>query len=304
MGATVRIQPLASGIADKTCGEDDGRWGAAACPGGGRRLKLQLGRRLRTGWGAETADARILNGHRNSIGGLTGSMDLNTWNLCLLAVSLGVGHTIVGVDHYLPLIAFARAGNWSGRKTAAWTLLCGLGHLSSSVILGLLGLALGLSLKSLVGFEALRGSASGWALFGFGLALMVWGLRVYGRDELKGSAATASEGALGAGAERSSPVVQRPVSALSWWLFVIFVLGPCEPLIPTFIYPAAQGSWWSVFAVTAAFSAATLGTMLIAVLLGRFGALRIPSRGVSFAGGRIAVGAAVAACGAMILIGW
>lgn len=254
--------------------------------------------------GTETADARILNGHRGSSCGLTGSMDLNSWNLCLLAVSLGVGHTIVGVDHYLPLIAFSRAGNWSGRKTAAWTLLCGAGHLGSSIILGLLGLALGLSLESLVGFEALRGSASGWAFFGFGLALMVWGLRAYGRDELKGLDATVSEGALSAGAERLSSVVQRPVSALSWWLFVVFVLGPCEPLIPTFIYPAAQGSWWSMFAVTAAFSAATLGTMLSAVLLGRFGALWIPSRGVSSAWGRIAVGAASTACGAMILIGW
>ncbi len=64
-----------------------------------------------------------------------------------------------------------------------------------------------------------------------------------------------------------------------WILFTIFLFGPCEPLIPLLMYPAAQGSFWAVAAVTLLFAAATLVTMTAMVVALRFGslALRVPS---------------------------
>jgi hypothetical protein len=51
-----------------------------------------------------------------------------------------------------------------------------------------------------------------------------------------------------------------------WILFTIFVFGPCEPLIPILMYPAAQEHILNVVLVSLVFSIATIGTMLSTVL--------------------------------------
>ncbi len=50
-------------------------------------------------------------------------------------------------------------------------------------------------------------------------------------------------------------------SITPWALFVIFILGPCEALIPLLMYPASQHSWWGLTVVVLAFAAATIATM-------------------------------------------
>ena len=35
-------------------------------------------------------------------------------------------------------------------------------------------------------------------------------------------------------------------SMTPWVLFTIFLFGPCEPLIPLLMYPAAKGNMWGV----------------------------------------------------------
>ncbi|MEX0586909.1 MAG: sulfite exporter TauE/SafE family protein, partial [Pirellulales bacterium] len=60
-----------------------------------------------------------------------------------------------------------------------------------------------------------------------------------------------------------------------WVLFTIFLFGPCEPLIPMLMYPAAQGNAWGVAAVTVLFGATTVLTMLGIVLAISLGADRI-----------------------------
>ena len=48
---------------------------------------------------------------------------------------------------------------------------------------------------------------------------------------------------------------------------MIFVLGPCEPLIPILMYPAARYDMGSVILIGSIFSVVTVGTMLAAVML-------------------------------------
>ena len=50
-------------------------------------------------------------------------------------------------------------------------------------------------------------------------------------------------------------------------LFTIFVLGPCEPLIPMLMYPAAQHSLSGTILVAAVFSLTTIVTMMSVVLI-------------------------------------
>ena len=77
------------------------------------------------------------------------------WILLLSAASIGFVHTIIGPDHYIPFVAMSRSGKWSLQKTSLITVLCGLGHVLSSVVLGLLGIAFGIALSNLELFESL-----------------------------------------------------------------------------------------------------------------------------------------------------
>ena len=86
--------------------------------------------------------------------------------LTATAAFLGFLHTLTGPDHYLPFVAMARAGRWSLRKTLLVTLTCGLGHVLGSVVLGMLGVALGLAVTGLEWLEGMRGSLAGWMLLG------------------------------------------------------------------------------------------------------------------------------------------
>jgi threonine/homoserine/homoserine lactone efflux protein len=83
---------------------------------------------------------------------------------------------------------------------------------------------------------------------------------------------------------------------------LIFIFGPCEPLIPVLMYPAAEGSWWGVALVALVFAAATLATMLAVVLLARQGLARIPLGGIERYSHALA-GLALVACGLAIRLG-
>jgi hypothetical protein len=54
-------------------------------------------------------------------------------------------------------------------------------------------------------------------------------------------------------------------SLTPWVIFIIFVLGPCEPLIPLIMYPAARENMAGVFAVTGVFGLVTVLTMTVLV---------------------------------------
>jgi sulfite exporter TauE/SafE len=193
--------------------------------------------------------------------------------LLATAASLGFLHTLFGPDHYLPFVVMSRAQGWSAARTAAITFLCGLGHVLSSVLLGFAGIALGSAITSLEAIEAYRGDLAAWILIVFGLLYLIWGLR---RGLLKKNGHThlhpgQSHAHFEDHAHSRTKSDMRP-----WVLFTIFVLGPCEPLIPILIYPAARGTLGDVFLVAGIFSAVTIATMMASVLLLRAGVLALP----------------------------
>ena len=61
-----------------------------------------------------------------------------------------------------------------------------------------------------------------------------------------------------------------------WALFVIFVLGPCEPLIPILMYPAARANVGGLILVTAIFAVVTISTMVGMVFLAERGIALLP----------------------------
>jgi ABC-type nickel/cobalt efflux system permease component RcnA len=194
---------------------------------------------------------------------------------------VGILHTILGPDHYLPFVAMARAGSWSRRKTVVVTALCGVGHVAGSVILGLIGIAFGLSLAGLESLESSRGSLAAWGLILFGLLYMVWGLRRAKRGHRHAHLHAHADGTVHlhphdhAGNHLHPHPEEGKKSITPWVLFVIFLLGPCEALIPLLMFPAATESTGTLFLVTGTFGIATIATMLGAVVLGMEGVRRV-----------------------------
>ena len=198
------------------------------------------------------------------------------------AVAIAVVHTLIGVDHTLPFIALGRARRWRLRKLLWITALCGLGHVLSSLLLGLAGIGLGAALSRLQWLEALRGSVAGWLLIGFGAFFAVRALWHAQRGKRHSHAHVHADGIVHQHphahdhAAHAHPHLEPGQASLTVYaLFVIFVLGPCEPLIPLMLAPAALRDWQLLVAVCVVFSAVTVATMVALVAAGHLGLSRI-----------------------------
>lgn len=183
------------------------------------------------------------------------------------ALSIGFIHTLIGPDHYLPFIVMSKARNWTTRRTLFVTFVCGLGHVLSSVLIGTVGVGLGSALGSLRAVEGIRGDIASYALIAFGTVYAVWGLwkgrKGHGHVHLHNGRHLDMSNAR---------------SVTFWTLFLIFVLGPCEPLIPLLMFPAVSHNWYGVALVTAVFGMATIATMTVVVYIAVIGLANINFR--------------------------
>ncbi len=227
--------------------------------------------------------------------------------LLVTAALIGFLHTLFGPDHYLPFIMMSWARKWSSLKTGVITFLCGLGHIGSSIVLGIIGIALGLAVGKLEGVESGRGDIAAWLLMAFGLAYMVWGIRrIYLKKEH-------THGHLHLGGlthehkhdhEQGHSHVHdasEKKTITPWVLFAIFVFGPCEPLIPMLMYPAAQKSVSGLALVTLTFGTITIGTMLVVVMLARAGINMLPLSKLNKYS-HVLSGAAILLCGMVLVL--
>ena len=195
--------------------------------------------------------------------------------LSITAATVAFVHTLLGPDHYLPFVAMAKARGWTIAKTVKITMLFGVGHIMGSILIGLVGVYAGVQLGTLEWLESTRGSFAAWILIAFGLVYMVWGMRKAYKDRPH------SHGHLHGSMwhthqhnhhDKHAHVHKKADGVVApWALFVVFVLGPCEALIPVLMYPAAKQSMVIVFLVTSIFSIVTVLTMLMAVVFSVWG---------------------------------
>jgi sulfite exporter TauE/SafE len=200
--------------------------------------------------------------------------------LSITAISIGFLHTLLGPDHYLPFIVLSQAKKWNLRKTMIITFLCGIGHVLSSVVLGLIGIAVGISVGKLVSFESFRGNIAAWLFIAFGLVYMIISLR----NLIRKRKHTHSHFHFGGNSHEHEHnhhhdhihIHEREtINTTPWILFLIFVFGPCEPLIPLLMYPAAENNISGAVFVSLLFSVVTIGTMMSIVLVFKLGMNKI-----------------------------
>lgn len=210
-------------------------------------------------------------------------MDATLSTLMIAAVSIAATHTFIGVDHYLPFVVLGRARKWSLARVLGLTALCGVGHVVGSVLLGFIGIGLGYAVGDLVDLEGVRGSLAAWGLIAFGLVYATWaGVRVF-RRRRHAHVHAHDDGTLHTHNHDHQDVhlhAHAGKGLTVWAVFVLFVLGPCEPLIPLLMAPAWKHDWTGVAAVAGVFSVTTIALMMGMAAIGHIGLRLVPTKGL------------------------
>jgi hypothetical protein len=154
----------------------------------------------------------------------------------------------------MPFAVIGKARKWSNFKLIWVTLISGIGHVGSSILLGAIGIALGFSLSHLKSVESQRAQMGIYLLIGFGVAYMLWGIKK-ARDYKH---------------EHNHTHEINTKTVTLWTLFAIFVLGPCEPLIPI-MFLATDYGWSGIALTSATFSVITIIMMIGQTVLARYG---------------------------------
>lgn len=185
---------------------------------------------------------------------------------------VAITHTLLGIDHSVPFIVLGRSRQWALGRTMWVTIACGIGHVASSVVIGAIGAVAGATLDSLVRVESARGEVAAALLIGFGLAYAAWAMSYAVRGVRHSHVHAHADGTVHEHPHAHHGDHLHPhmlgSSITPWALFVIFVLGPCEPLIPLMVVPAMSRSWVDVVGVVGVFGVLTVATMAATVALG------------------------------------
>lgn len=161
------------------------------------------------------------------------------------AVSVAFFHSLAP-DHWLPFVALAKSSRWKIPHLAGIATLAGIGHVTSSLLIGVIGLGAGWAVHRMEGVEAFRGSVAIWLLIGFGMAYALWGLKHAQHPHPHLSVQDA---------------VKIYAARRVWILFAVLVFGPCEPLIPLMFLAYKEGTA-AVWITAAVFSLVTIGMIV------------------------------------------
>jgi nickel/cobalt exporter len=180
--------------------------------------------------------------------------------LVAAAASIAALHALAP-DHWVPFAALARSQRWSAARTAAVTAICGAGHVSASVAIGVAGAIFGVGL-----FEAFGARLEGVAplvLIGFGLAYAAWGLGRLIRERWHRRMHLAGEHHHH---HHHHHLEHSPATARA--LFLLFCADPCVAVIPLMLAAVPSG-WTAALLVVAAYELATIAAMVALVLPAR-----------------------------------
>jgi len=182
-------------------------------------------------------------------------MENQTFILCISTALVALIHTVLGPDHYIPFIAMAKSAKWSSKKTLSITVISGLGHVLSSVIIGLIGISAGVLINQVEAVEEFRADLAAWLFISFGLIYFIWGIKKIWMHK-----------------HSSEHIHMHKGGTLTpWIIFTVFVLGPCEPLIPLLIYPSVMENVFIMITVVLIFASVTTLTMAALVTAGLYG---------------------------------
>lgn len=212
--------------------------------------------------------------------------------IALTAAAVGALHS-VAPDHWVPFAALARARRWSSAHTARITILCGLGHVTVSAILGIVALVTGLQAVHAIGIRLEQHATL--LLMTFGTVYMVWGLwRSFRRDPLAVLHHQHHHHVRGHN--------DHDHGLTEWSLFTLFSIDPCVAVIPM-IVAASAGGWAAVGSVVVVYEAATIAAMIVLVGIAVAGVRTVRFRFLDRFGDALAGGLILTTGGVLAVLG-
>ena len=163
-------------------------------------------------------------------------------------------------NHWIPLVAIARAEGWLRSETLLVTGVVGLAHCASTILIGM-GVGL-LGYQLAARYAAITSIVAPTLLVGLGLVYLVWDLRAghHHQHRFEGAAGEAKASKLSL------------IASLSVAMF----FSPCIELEAYYFHAGALG-WPGILMVSSVYLVATVLGMLLLVELGLRGAKRIRS---------------------------
>lgn len=201
-------------------------------------------------------------------------MSTTLTTLLIAALLGGIIHTLAGPDHYLPFIAMAKSRRYNLTKTLMWTMICGIGHIVAALLLALafIGFTQVISAAKIEWIEKWRGDLAAYSLIGLGAAMLVYALYNRWRKNPHSHKHAYDDGSTKIHTHRVSEThpPQNEKSVSYWMIFLIFVFGPCEALLPMLTASAIFGTL-GILLTAIIFSLTTIATMLLTVTIGYYG---------------------------------
>lgn len=157
-------------------------------------------------------------------------------------------------DHWMPFAALGKSLKWSKAKLLWITFLAGIGHVVISIVLSIIAILLGFSLSKVKNIEGYRSDIALWLLIGFGIAYMIWGIKQAKEKRHR----------------KINEELLRRKNIVVWIMFIIIILGPCEPFIPLVFLSYNYGRMGLV-SVSVIFSLVTIIMMMLQSLLAFMG---------------------------------
>lgn len=201
--------------------------------------------------------------------------------------AVGVLHTLVP-DHWAPIVVIARQRRWSNARTIRAAAIAGLGHVTSTLLLGIVLWIVGATVAARYGHVV--NVVAAVALIGFGLWIALAGWR-----ELRGSAGHHHHDAHDHERPHEHESETAASSAQRTSLLLILGSSPMVEGLPAFLAASRYG--FEVLATMAVvFGAATIGTYVAVTSVATRGLERI-SLGPLERYGEVLSGLVVAAVG-------
>jgi nickel/cobalt transporter (NicO) family protein len=202
------------------------------------------------------------------------------WILAFTAAFVGFFHSIVP-GHWIPIVLTVRTRQWTAGRAAVAALVTSLGHVVTSVGIGLSTFFIGAGFLHEHSHELEE--KAGWIMVAFGLGYALFSLRRHQHCH---------------GHEHHGP---DPRGKSNPFLFLFTVgLSPCFAILPVYATAVTYGAWILLFCMVA-YSLGVIVSMLFSTLLVSRGMLKLDLPILEHHGDLI-TGLAVAAMGAVLLL--
>ena len=214
-----------------------------------------------------------------------GEFFMDYWIVIASAAGLGLVHTLLAPNHYLPFIMISKARKWSRTKTVLITLLCSSGHVIGSLVIALLAVVFGVVTSKIEIFNGYRANIAAWGMMIFGFMYFLYGVR-----EAKHNHRCC---------EHIHTKKNDVKSLTPFILFMLFLFAPCEAFVPIMMLPALTNVPVYTVLIAFSFGLTTMATMVVAVYLGARGIEFLPFEKWEKYGHMIA-GAVIFLCGVFV----